>query len=87
MDRYRVRAYRTEALFVRRMPGVDEEFVTHQLLAECGAQRLLKTKNAAIVTIHRAADDWLKQIRPGLPPTGRGNFLVFGDLDQGDDDE
>ncbi len=80
MDRYRVRAYRTDALFQRNMPGVDQEFVTHQLLAEAGGQRLLKAKRAAIVTIHRASDDWLKQIRPNIPPTGRGPFLVQGDL-------
>lgn len=86
MDRYRVRAYRTEALFVRRMPGVDEDIVAPQLLAELGAQRLLKTKRAAVITLHRESDDWLKQIRPNVPPTGRGNFLVRDEFN-GDDDE
>lgn len=81
MDRYRITGYRSQTHFVRNLHGLDEEIVTHQIIAEIETQTLARTHPRSVIVVTRDRDAWEKIVRAGRPATGRGNFLVKGEFD------
>jgi hypothetical protein len=87
MDRYSLRGYKSHTHYVRSLHGLDEEIVTHQVMAEIEAQALAREYPRAVIVLHRPRDGWEKIVRADRPPTGRGPWLVSGDFDEGKLDE
>lgn len=87
MDRYRMTGFKSQSHYVRGLYGLHEDFAAPQIVAEIEAQALAGTHLRAVIVIERDRDDWKKVVRAGRPATGRGPFLVQGEIDLGNSDE
>lgn len=79
--------YKSQTHYVRSLHGLDEDIVTHQILAEIEAHALARAHPGSVIVVTREIDGWEKIVRAGRPATGRGPWLVSGDFDGGKLDE